>query len=159
MNIKKHISKKVVGIGLAAGLVLGGAGAAFAYFDGGGSGTGTAATGTANAVTITGTVAGTPIYPDSTGHTVNFSVHNPNGGNAYIGAITLTGVTSDSGTCNTFLSDYGTGQFTMGAVTVDGEVIPGDTALGQTGTLTWTDEAYNQAPCADVTMTFTFTSS
>ena len=32
MNIKKHISKKVVGIGLAAGLVLGAGGAAFAYF-------------------------------------------------------------------------------------------------------------------------------
>ncbi len=159
MNIKKHIGKKVVGIGLVAGLVLGAGGAAFAYFDGGGTGTGTAVTGTANGVTITGTVDTPPLYPDNTGHTVTFAVDNPNSGNAYIGAITLTGVTSNDTGCNTFLADYGTGQFTMGAVTVDGEVGPGTTDLGQTGTLTWTDEAYNQAACADVTMTFTFTSS
>ena len=43
MNMKRFMNKKVVAIGLAAGLTLGAAGAAFAYFTAlDGSGTGTA---------------------------------------------------------------------------------------------------------------------
>ena len=45
MNMKRFMNKKVVAIGLAAGITLGGAGAAFAYFTAHGNGTGSASTG------------------------------------------------------------------------------------------------------------------
>ncbi len=48
MNMKRFMNKKVVAIGLAAGMTLGAAGAAFAYFTTTGSGTGSATTGSAS---------------------------------------------------------------------------------------------------------------
>ncbi len=55
MNMKRFMNKKVVAIGLAAGLTLGAAGAAFAYFTSTGTGTGSATTGTASQFTVTPT--------------------------------------------------------------------------------------------------------
>ena len=48
MNMKRFMNKKVVAIGLAAGITLGGAGAAFAYFTSTGNGTGSATVGCGN---------------------------------------------------------------------------------------------------------------
>jgi hypothetical protein len=54
MNMKRFMNKKVVAIGLAAGITLGGAGAAFAYFTSTGSGSGQVSTGaSANGISIT----------------------------------------------------------------------------------------------------------
>ena len=50
--MKRFMNKKVAAIGLAAGLALGAAGAAFAYYTSNGSGTGNVTAGSANSVTL-----------------------------------------------------------------------------------------------------------
>jgi len=50
--MKRFMNKKVATIGLAAGLALGAAGAAFAYYVSTGSGTGQASTGSSSNVTV-----------------------------------------------------------------------------------------------------------
>jgi len=57
--MKRFMNKKVAAIGLAAGLALGAAGAAFAYFTSSGTGTGTAAT--------TGAIANDLTFSDTVG--------------------------------------------------------------------------------------------
>jgi len=64
--MKRFMNKKVAAIGLAAGLALGAAGAAFAYFTSTGSGSGTGTVGTATSWSVAGgSVVGT-LYPDAT---------------------------------------------------------------------------------------------
>jgi hypothetical protein len=53
--MKRFMNKKVAAIGLATGLVLGGAGAAFAFFTSTGTGTGSATTGSASQYTVSST--------------------------------------------------------------------------------------------------------
>ena len=54
--MKRFMNKKVAAIGLAAGLALGAAGAAFAYFTSTGAGNGTASVGTtASDIAVEGT--------------------------------------------------------------------------------------------------------
>jgi hypothetical protein len=63
--MKRFMNKKVAAIGLAAGLALGAAGAAFAYFTSTGSGSGSGTVGTSTNWTVAGgSVVGT-LYPDS----------------------------------------------------------------------------------------------
>jgi hypothetical protein len=81
MSIKRFMNKKVVAIGLAAGITLGGAGAAFAYFTSNGSGNGTATVGNAGTWSV-GTIqlAGTAIYPGQGANAVQSdTVQNPTG--------------------------------------------------------------------------------
>ena len=66
--MKRFMNKKVAAIGLAAGLALGVAGAAFAYFSGSGAGTGSAQTGSVTttdlaitSTTPTGLLPGGPV--------------------------------------------------------------------------------------------------
>jgi len=156
MNIKKHISKKVVGIGLAAGLVLGAGGAAFAFFGGSGTGSGSTTAGTNDVVTLSATIAGA-IVPGDGGQTVAISVHNPNAGSVYISTVSgaTPNVTSSDPACNLFLN-ANTGQFTFGPVTEDVYVPNGDTAL-TSGTLVWTNESYDQSACAGKPLTLHLT--
>ena len=72
--MKRIMNKKVAAIGLAAGLALGAAGAAFAYWTTSGSGSGSAQTGTLSAVTITGTET-TPMVLDGA-YTLSLEIDN-----------------------------------------------------------------------------------
>ena len=81
--MKRFMSKKVAGIGLAAGLTLGMAGAAFAYFTSTGSNTGTGSVGQASNWSVGPVVLhGTTIYPGQGSDSVDSStVKNVGSGN------------------------------------------------------------------------------
>jgi len=82
MNMKRFMNKKVVAIGLAAGLTLGAAGAAFAYFTDTGSGNGTASTGHATAWSVTNVLtSGGALYPGQNSNTISADVQNVGSGN------------------------------------------------------------------------------
>ena len=159
MSIKRFMNKKVVAIGLAAGITLGGAGAAFAYFTTTGSGNGSTTAGTASAVTLHAAIAGN-IVPGDGGQLVSFTADNSSATSQKVQTITFVSVTSTDSGCQTFLT-ADPGQFTMSAVTSN-TVVPGNataSALNGTGTLVWTDEAYAQNACAGKNLTLNVSSN
>ena len=159
MNIKKHISKKVVGIGLAAGLVLGAGGAAFAFFQATGSGSGDASTGNVANLTInqTGLTVNSGdgyFYPGNQA-TVHLTVSNGTGGNQYLGTVSLGSWTSSSpSTCSSTVNPAG--WFTMTAIPVNANVGPGTTDLGTT-TIYFNESGTDQSACAGKTIQFNYT--
>jgi hypothetical protein len=159
MSIKRFMNKKVVAIGLAAGITLGGAGAAFAYFTTTGSGSGGTTAGSASAVTLHAAIAGN-IVPGDGGQAVTFTADNSNSGAQEVRTISFVSVTSTDTTCNDFLT-ANTGQFSMTDVTSNTDV-PGSSSnvsLNGTGTLVWTDEAYAQNACAGAPLTLNVSSN
>jgi hypothetical protein len=98
MNMKRFMNKKVVAIGLAAGLTLGAAGAAFAYFTTTGSGNGSAATGSATALIISQTNTVTGLLPGGPAGTIDLSVDNTTDSAQTVGPITVTVTAVTSGT-------------------------------------------------------------
>jgi hypothetical protein len=82
VNIKRFMSKKVVAIGLAAGITLGLGGAAFAYFTASGSGTANASVGDTGTWGITqdGPASGS-MYPGQGSSTVTYTITNLGSGN------------------------------------------------------------------------------
>jgi len=138
MNIKKHITKKVIGIGLVAGLVLGAGGAAFAYLSGTGSGTGGAVTATAGSINITDNSSGlADLGPGVAAQNVTLYLGNPSGTSLYVPTVT---VTLNTGNPSCTASNYeinGTQYTGPVALPYGAEVAAGVTA-------TWTN-AYNIA--------------
>jgi len=100
MHIKRFMSKKVVAIGLAAGVTLGLGGAAFAYFTSTGTGSGSGSVGTAtNWGVSTGTTGGA-MYPGdaSTDQTVAVTItNNATSGYQAIDSYTISVGTDNSG--------------------------------------------------------------
>jgi hypothetical protein len=146
--MKRLINKKVAAIGLAAGLALGGAGAAFAFFSTTGGGVGDTTAGTAAAVTLHATIAGA-IVPGDSGQSVTFTADNPTNGDEEVGTISFVSVTSSDDTCQTFLTNN-SGQFSMADVVSNSDV-PGKATghvISGTGTLVWASEGYAQNACA-----------
>ena len=98
MNMKRFMNKKVVAIGLAAGLTLGAAGAAFAYFTTSGSGNGTATVGStsndwavSNVAYSSGPLALFPgVSGDSTMQTWGFKITNSTTGALGLQNVTVT---------------------------------------------------------------------
>jgi hypothetical protein len=148
--MKRFMNKKVAAIGLAAGLVLGIAGAATAYFTTSGTGNGSTTAGAAGGVSLTATIAGN-IVPGDGGQTVSFSADNTNATSADISTVSFVSVTAPNATaaCQAVISGD-PGQFSMTQVT-ENQVVPGNatTSLAVTGTLVWADSnSLNQTPCA-----------
>ena len=161
MNMKRFMNKKVVAIGLAAGLTLGAAGAAFAYFTTSGSGSGTTNAGTAGTVSLSASIAGA-IVPGDGGQTVTITADNTNATSATI--TTISGdtplVTSSVPACQAVITAGAADQFTFAQVNENGQVIPGNasTQLTVTGTLIWNDSAtQDQTPCAGQPLTLNLT--
>jgi hypothetical protein len=91
MNMKRFMNKKVAAIGLAAGLALGGAGAAFAFFTAQGNGSGTGSTGSDTAWAVNSpTPSGGPLYPNKGVETFGFVVSNNSNGSQGLNAVTAT---------------------------------------------------------------------
>lgn len=150
--MKRFMNKKVATIGLAAGLALGAAGAAFAYFTTTGSGSGDTTAGTASALTLHATIDGA-IVPGDGGQSVTFTADNPGNGNQFVNTISFVSVTSTDTTCQTFLTSK-PGQFSMADVSSNTDVPSGNgNALTGTGTLVWADESYAQNDCAGAPLT------
>ncbi|HXZ62730.1 MAG TPA: hypothetical protein VEG62_08305, partial [Acidimicrobiales bacterium] len=102
--MKRFMNKKVVAIGLAVGLTLGAAGAAFAYFTSTGTGTGSATVGSATnwSVGESGTPSGGPLYPDASigvlgGHvqTDSYTVKNVASGSQNLTQVVISVANSD----------------------------------------------------------------
>jgi hypothetical protein len=96
--MKRFMNKKVLAIGLAAGLTLGGAGAAFAYFTSTGGGSGSATTGSSAALNIAQVGSVSNLLPGGPSQTINYKVTNntPNAEN--VGSVTVTATSVTSGT-------------------------------------------------------------
>jgi hypothetical protein len=189
MNMKRFMNKKVVAIGLAAGLTLGAAGAAFAYFTANGSGTGTGTVGLAGTWNVGSVVlAGTTIYPgQGSNAVVSDTVQNPSGnGNQNLGQlqVSISSVAQDAaytsdGPCTT--ADFALTSSANWTVAVDAEsatvspnvdIAAGDFYVSGTGdsattgnalptglALTMLDSSSNQDGCQDATVTLTLAAS
>ena len=156
MNMKRFMNKKVMAIGLAAGLTLGAAGTAFAYFTTSGSGSGATNAGTAGTVSLSASIAGA-IVPGDGGQVVTFSADNTNATSATISTVTGSTplVTSTNSACQAVIT-ANPAQFSLAQVNEAGQVIPADatTQLSVTGTLVWADSAtQDQTPCAGAPLT------
>jgi hypothetical protein len=159
--MKRFMNKKVVAIGLAAGLTLGAAGAAFAYFTSTGSGSGSGTVGTSQSVTVVqdsiayNAPSTSNLVPGSTA-TVAFGITNTHG-NEYVGSIHLASWTSSVTGCD---STTDPGWITMPDVTVNQNFPNGnDQTTGDTGTITFNDLNTNQNVCQGASLTFNYTSN
>jgi hypothetical protein len=144
--MKRFFDKRAVTIGLAIGLSLGAAGAAFAYFSSTGDGTGSAATGGSTAVAITQTNTITGLLPGGPSATIDYSVNNPGGGAEHVGSVTVavtsvtTGAVTGDPACPT--ASY---SITQGPA-INATLAPGGTATG-TATIAMLDNGLNQDNC------------
>ena len=164
--MKRFMNKKVATIGLAAGLALGGAGAAFAYFSSTGSGIGSATVGSSAGLDIAQTNTVTNIQPDSATHEVDYTVTNNNPGHETVHQVTVS-VASISGAGSL------TGTDSLGNVydactpalftVVQGSPLDAnlghlDTASG-TATVALSDDGNNQDNCQGATLHLSFSSN
>jgi hypothetical protein len=143
--VKRFMNKKVAAIGLAAGLALGTAGAAFAYFSSTGSGSGSASTGSSTSVAISQTNTVSGLLPGGPSQTIDYSVTNNGSGSEYVGQVTVSVASVTSGsladeTCAT--SMY---PIVQGAP-INADVPAGQTVNG-TATISMTDDGNNQDNC------------
>jgi hypothetical protein len=90
VNIKRFMSKKVVAIGLAAGITLGLGGAAFAYFTAAGSGTAAASVGSGAWGIVQDGAASGLMYPGQGTSTVTYTITNLSKGNQELAPSALT---------------------------------------------------------------------
>jgi hypothetical protein len=174
MNMKRFMNKKVVAIGLAAGITLGGAGAAFAYFTSSGGGTGSVSTGTsANGISITDNSASlSALLPGTPAQNLTVTATNNAAQAQYVAGITayltVSGETAVDGyTCST--ADYkldgvaGTSATNTVPVAWTGTDLAanGGTANSEgSDTIQFNDlAAQNQDSCEGVTVTINYTSS
>jgi hypothetical protein len=144
--MKHFFDKRAVTIGLAVGLSLGAAGAAFAYFSSTGAGTGSASTGSSTALAITQTNTVTGLLPGGPLATIDYSVQNPGGGAEHVGSVTVsvtsvtTGAVAGDPACTT--ASY---SITQGPA-INADLAPGGTATG-TATIAMLDNGLNQDNC------------
>jgi hypothetical protein len=175
--MRRFMSKKAVGIGVVAALLLGG-GVAFAIVSGTGSGTGsgttTAGGGPALNVALSVHFNGTtPLVPGGS-IPVTFDATNANASPALIKTISLDtssstapdGVSSTNAGCEAFLQAYNRNiatspagqdnQFTLPTVTINTSVPAGATDYGliPQGTLSWINlPMVDQGPCLSQPLT------
>jgi len=156
MNMKRFMNKKVVAIGLAAGLTLGAAGAAFAYFTSTGSGTGQGSVGTASTWGVTaGAVQGGPIYPNAGSETITYTIkNNSSGAQALDTAVASVNADSNGYVTNQGVSVTGCKASWFTAVAAapasgfgDGNSIAGGTTTTDVVTVTMQDSGTNQNLC------------
>jgi hypothetical protein len=160
--MKRFMNKKVVAIGLAAGLTLGAAGAAFAYFTTTGSGTGTGVVGTSSNLNINQASItysnGANLVPSSSA-VVTFTVDNSASSAQYLASISLASWTSNKTGCD---STDDPGWITMPTVTVgqDFTAATSGQAVTNSGTITFNDlSTVDQDACKGASLTFTYSGS
>jgi hypothetical protein len=155
--MKRFMNKKVAVIGLAAGLALGAAGAAFAYLTTTGSGTATATGGSNTALTLTQTGSVTGLVPGATGQQIAYQIVNTAGnGDQNLGAVsgTVTGSTGgeNASVCNSNASTWFTVTTSGGVI---GTIANGATYSSVTGsepTIQEISENTSQDACIGATI-------
>jgi len=97
--MKRFMNKKVAAIGLAAGLALGAAGAAFAYWTSGGTGDGSGSTGSTTPWTVhVDTVTSNTLTPGGPTETIGYTVTNNDSGNELLHQVVFSVVNADAST-------------------------------------------------------------
>ncbi len=144
--MKRFMNKKVAAVGLAAGIILGSAGAAFAYFSGSGSGSGSASTGSVAGTDLTISQTNTPsgLLPGGPAGTLDLTIKNTVSGSEEVGRVTgvVTAVTSRS-----LLSEpCSTGFYTVAPVAVNTDLAAG-ASKSVTTTISMSDDGNNQDNC------------
>jgi hypothetical protein len=166
MNMKRFMNKKVVAIGLAAGLTLGAAGAAFAYFTSSGTGTGSATVGSSAGLNIAQVGSTSGIVPNGPAQTVNYTVTNNTSSAESVHQVTVTiatisGAGSLTGT-DSLGNVYDTCSPSLFTVTqgspLNANLQPGHSASG-TATIALPDDGNNQDNCQGATLNLSFSSN
>jgi hypothetical protein len=164
VNIKSFMSKKVVAIGLAAGITLGLGGAAFAYFTASGSVSGAAAVGDATSATwgITQSSETGTMYPGQGSTAITYTIKNLGSGNQALESKTLAAsVYSNPNTPNAgdvmsngsvvagCLASWFTPAIGVPTTSYGTSILPGAT---ENVTVTWsmTDDPSSQDACQGV---------
>ena len=162
MDMKRFMNKKVVAIGLAAGITLGAAGAAFAYFTSTGSGPGAASVGTASPLTVTQTNTISGLTPGSGAVPFEFTIADPTAdGGQNLGIVSatdlvITQATDAVGTCTA--ADF---TLTPGADPV-GSIVAGDTYTSDASTeptIAMNETGVNQDGCENATIAVTLSAA
>jgi len=176
--MKRFMNKKVATIGLAAGLALGAAGAAFAYFTSSGTGTGSATVGTAGtwSTAQTGT-SGPALYPDAAigganVQTESYTVTNNGHGSQDLNQVVISVANADGSAwssqtnalkpaCNA--SDFSVEAQPVGSSWTDtslaGDYTAGTTTSAGHVTVELIDNSANQDNCQGVTVPLYFQAS
>jgi hypothetical protein len=152
--MKRFVSKKVVAVGVAAGLAIGISGAAFAFWTQGGSGTGSATTGTTQDITVNELVSASDLYPGGPAQALSGDFDNPNPGTTHIGSVTAALGTLPSGCV---AADF----------TIDNSAPTGSTTLTQGNgvgawgglTIQMNETGNNQDACKSATIPLVYTLS
>jgi hypothetical protein len=160
MHIKRFMNKKVVAIGLAAGITLGAAGAAFAYFTSNASGPGSASTGQATTLTISQTGSVTGLVPGGAAQPVAYSFTNTLGNGAQnFGTVSLTNISVSGGTgCTLAVADLqqNTSSAAIGTV-ADGATFTSSATTEPS--IQMLDTGSSQDQCQNATVSFTITAA
>jgi hypothetical protein len=152
------MTRKVLVIGVAAGLTLGIAGAALAYWTTSGSGSGTAATASSNGtLALNVSVAGPALTPGGSA-AVTITATNSGTTDLYVTTVSFASLSVDSthATAGCLATDYSVGT----VATTPTNVLAGTTSgTVATATLSMADTALNQDACQGATITLNFTST
>jgi hypothetical protein len=144
LTLKKKISAAV-----AAVAIVGAGSMAFAFWSSTGSGTGSASAGSASAVTINQTSVVSAMGPGVAAQPLSgtFTVAKP----AYVGQVSITGVTTDKVGCDS--TDF----VTTNPAATNAEVTSASTWSG--GTIAFVNKASNQDACQGATVTIAYSSN
>jgi len=157
MNMKRFMNKKVVAIGLAAGITLGGAGAAFAYWTTSGSGNGTATTASSNGtLALNVSAVSTNLYPGGSAP-VTITATNSGATDLQLTTVAFASLSVDSthATAGCLATDYSVGT----VATTPTDVLAGTTSgTVATATLSMANTALSQDACKGAVITLNFTS-
>jgi hypothetical protein len=156
--MKRFMNKKVAAIGLAAGLALGGAGAAFAYWTTSGSGSGQATTQSSNGtLTLNVSADASHLYPGGSAP-ITITATNSGTTDLYVTTVSFASLSVDAthAGAGCLASDYSVGSVTSTPT----DVLAGTTSAGNvaTATLSMANTALNQDACKGAVITLNFTS-
>jgi hypothetical protein len=152
--MKRFMNKKVAAIGLAAGLVLGGAGAAFAYFTSTGNATGDASVGSATPWTVNvASDTSNALLPGSGTETLTYTITNASSGTQELNGVAVSvGNSGPAGACLgswfTATDNGSTNGVTPGGVSAD---LAGGASDTGTITVSLNDSGTNQDACEGLT--------
>jgi hypothetical protein len=167
--MKRFMSKKAVAVGLAVGLTLGVAGAAFAYWNSSGSGSGNASTGSAtNSLSITQTSTISGLAPGVPAQTITGSIQNTQGTggqNEQVNNVVVSiGSVTESPAIATEYPGYACSAadytLTNATMAVNTDLTPGQTANFTGATLAFNDlTTTNQDACQGATVNLSYVSN
>ena len=157
--MKRFMNKKVVAIGLAAGIILGGAGAAFAYWtatgSGGGNGTLAASNGT---LTLHASFTSGALSPGGS-VPVTITADNTGTTNLFVTSV-VDGATPIAVSAGCNLADFSLQASPTMDSNTGTEILAGATGVAvATDTLSYANTNVDQSACKSGTVTLSYTSS